>query len=107
MAMRNVCRSQANVFRAFHMKINDDERSFEKVVLFSRWKLSGGNAYFIYEFSPGITSSRLSPAAWRYICATILTFGDESISELRAKGTRFSLDGPFHGSFEKFWVNGK
>ena len=63
------------------MKINDDEWSFEKVVLFSRWKISGGNAYFIYEFSPRITSSRLSPPAWRYICATILTFGDESMSE--------------------------
>ena len=38
----------------------------KKVVLFSRWKLSGRNAYFIYEFTPEITSSRLSMAI--YLC---------------------------------------
>ena len=55
-----------HVFRVFHAKIPDDERNFEKVVLFSRWKLSGRNAYFIYEFTPEITSSRLSMAI--YLC---------------------------------------
>ena len=51
-----------HVFRAFHWKIPRNKWDFEKVVLFSRWKLSGGNACSIYEFSRGITSSRLFTA---------------------------------------------
>ena len=48
-----------HVFQAFQWKVPGNKKDFEKVVLFSRWKLSGGNACSIYEFSQGITSSRL------------------------------------------------
>ena len=48
-----------HVFKAFHWKVAGNKWNFEKVVLFSRWKLFGGNARSIYEFSQGITSSRL------------------------------------------------
>ena len=48
-----------HVFQASQWKVPGNKWNFEKVVLFSRWKLSGGNACSIYEFSQGITSSRL------------------------------------------------
>ena len=51
-----------HVFKAFHWKVAGNKWNFEKVVLFCRWKLSGGNACSIYEFSRGITSSRLFTA---------------------------------------------
>ena len=51
-----------HVFQAFHWKVPGNKKNFEKVVLFSRWKLSGGNACSIYEFSQGITTSRLFTA---------------------------------------------
>ena len=38
------------------------------------------------------------------ICVTILNFDDESMNE---NGTRSSLDGPLHGGFSAFLVNGK
>ena len=48
-----------HIFLAFQWKVAGNMWNFEKVVLISRWKLSGGNACSIYEFSQGITSSRL------------------------------------------------
>ena len=48
-----------HIFHTFHLKIPSDKWDFEKVVPLSCWKLSGGNACSIYEFSQGITSSRL------------------------------------------------
>ena len=51
-----------HVFQAFEWKVARNKWNFEKVVLFSRWKLSGGNAWSIYEFLQGITSSRLCRA---------------------------------------------
>ena len=41
-------------------------------------------------------------------CATVLNFDDESTGEWNlCHGTRSSVDGPFHGNFRKFLVNGK
>ena len=94
-----------HVFPAFYWKTPGNKWDFEKVVLFSCWKLSGGNTFFIFEFSQRITSSRLFTAT----CVTILNFGDESVKELNL----FSMEqvlhsmGPLHGSFSKFLVNGK
>ena len=51
-----------HVFQAFQWKVARNKWNFEKIVLFSRWKLSGGNAWSIYEFSQAITSSRLCRA---------------------------------------------
>ena len=51
-----------HVFKAFQWKVAGNKWNFEKVVLFCRWKLSRGNAWSIYEFSQGITSSRLCRA---------------------------------------------
>ena len=65
-----------HVFQAFQWKVARNKWNFEKVVLFSRWKLSGGNEWSIYEFSQGITSSRLCRA--KSVPAN-LNFGDESI----------------------------
>ena len=50
-----------HVFKAFHWKVAGNKWNFEKVVLFCRWKLSGGNACSIYEFSvPGYSGLSLS-----------------------------------------------
>ena len=69
-----------HVFRAFHWKVPGNNWNFKKVILFSRWKISGEKACSIYEFSQGITgSSRLFKHG--DICATILNFGDERINE--------------------------
>ena len=93
-----------HVFQAFQWKV-PGKKNFEKVVLFSRWELSGGNACSIYEFSQGITSSRLFrakslPLSW--------IFCDEhKRMELGSNGKRSSLDRPFHGSFGTFLINGK
>ena len=54
--------NRTHVFRAFHWKIPGNKWNFEKVALFSRRKLSSGNACSIYEFSQGITSSMLFTA---------------------------------------------
>ena len=81
----------------FHWKIPGNKWNFEKVVLFSRWKLSGEKARSIYEFSQEITTSRLFTSI--YICTTILNFGDQSIM---SNETLSSLDGPLHGSFRNF-----
>ena len=51
-----------HVFQAFKWKVARNKWNFEKVVLFSRWNLSGGNAWSIYEFLQGITSSGLCRA---------------------------------------------
>ena len=51
-----------HVFKAFQWKVAGNKWNFEKVVLFCRWKLSGGNAWSIYQFSQGITTSRLCRA---------------------------------------------
>ena len=51
-----------HVFLAFQRKVAGNKWNFEKLILFSRWKLSCGNACSIYEFSQGITSSRLLTA---------------------------------------------
>ena len=40
-----------HVFGSFHWKISGINGTSEKVVLFSRWKLSDGNASSIYNFS--------------------------------------------------------
>ena len=95
-----------HVFRAFHWKIPGNKRYFENVVLFSRWKLSGGNACYIYEFSRGITSSRLFTAISVSVHLEFWWREHERI-ELMSNGKRSSLDGPFHGSFSKFLVKGK
>ena len=81
--------------------------NFKKIVLFSRWKISGEKACSIYEFSQGITGScRLFTRG--DICATILKFGDKRINEWNlCQMEQISLDGPFRGSFRKFLVNGK
>ena len=42
--------SGSRVFRAFHWKIPGNRWDFEKVVLFSHWKLSDRNACSVYEF---------------------------------------------------------
>ena len=69
-----------HVFRAFLWKVPGNNGNLKKVVLFSRWKISGEKACSIYEFSQGITgSSRLFKHG--DICATILNFGDERINE--------------------------
>jgi len=47
---------------SFHWKMPGNKWDFQKVVLFSRWKRTGGNACSICEFSQGITSSRLFTA---------------------------------------------
>ena len=39
-----------HVFGSFHWKISGINGTSEKVVLFSRWKLSDGNVYSIYNF---------------------------------------------------------
>ena len=65
-------------------------------------EISGEKACSIYEFSQGITgSSRLFTQG--DICATILNFGDERISEWNL----CQMERPFHGSLWKFLVNGK
>ena len=46
-----------HVFQAFHWKVPGNNWNFKKVVLFSRWKISGEKAWSIYEFSQGITGS--------------------------------------------------
>ena len=46
----------------FTKKFPGNKWDFEKVVPFSCWKLSSGNVCSIYEFSQGITSSRLFTA---------------------------------------------
>ena len=51
-----------HVFEAFHWNVPGNKRNSKKRVLFSRWKFSGENACSIYEFSQGITSSRLFTA---------------------------------------------
>ena len=43
--------------QAFHWKVPGNNWNFKKVVLFSRWKISGEKAWSIYEFSQGITGS--------------------------------------------------
>ena len=47
---------------SFHWKDLGHKWNFKKVVQFSRWKFSGEKACSIYEFSQGITSSRLFTA---------------------------------------------
>ena len=47
---------------AFYWKNQGNNWKIENVVLFSLWKLSNGNACSIYEFSKGISSSRLFTA---------------------------------------------
>ena len=42
-----------HVFQAFHWNFPGNNWNFKKVVLFSRWKISGEKAWSIYEFSQG------------------------------------------------------
>ena len=95
-----------HVFRAFHWKVPGNNWNFKKVILFSRWKISGEKACSIYEFSQGITGrSRLFMAisvlpSWILVTKALWM-------ELVPNGTPSSLDGPFRGSFRKFLVTGK
>ena len=65
-----------HVFRAFYWKVPGNKWTFEKVVLFSRWKFSKHVPFTsFHKESPVPRYSR------RYLCHTILNFGDDSISE--------------------------
>ena len=92
------------VFWAYHWKVPGNNWNFKKVVLFSRWKISGEKACSIYEFSQGITgSSRLFKHG--DICATILNFGDERINEwnlCQMEHILHSMDLSME-VFESFW----
>ena len=93
-----------HIFCAFHWKNPGNKWNFEKVVLFSLWKLSSGNVRSIYDFSQGITSSRL----FTYLCHRLeFWWREHERMELVSNGTRSSLDWPLHGSFSKFLVNGR
>ena len=64
-----------HVFRALHWKVPGNNWNFKKVVLFSRWKISGEKACSIYEFSQGIIGSYTFVTRWTFLWKFPKVFG--------------------------------
>ena len=97
-----------HVFQAFHWRVPGNNWNFKKVVLFSRWKISSEKLKHD-PFTSFHKESPPVPAYSRRYLSHHLEFWwrKHKWMELVSNGTHSSLDGPFHGSFRKFLVNGK